>query len=198
MSWRQILLATLWIHPETGQPYILVMHESLYFGDRMGTTLICPNQVSANGIKVEDVPRQFDSLSSHSIFDPKSKVRKLLSIEGVASGFVSRKPTLDEYEEYEHIELSSPITREPSAGLLAEKESRVIAHVSVAQDESASGYARNATRQASAMQSIAMMTRYIMDEDDDLADRAVVYVASNDEDGDGLAGRQDPDLFPWV
>ena len=54
------MVATLWIHPETGQPYILVMHESLYFGDRMGTMLICPNQVRANGIKVEDVPRQFD------------------------------------------------------------------------------------------------------------------------------------------
>ena len=35
-------VTTLWIHPETGQPYILVMHESLYF---LGTTLICPNQV---------------------------------------------------------------------------------------------------------------------------------------------------------
>ena len=66
-------VATLWIHPETGKPYILVTHESLYFGDRMGTTLICPYQVRANGIKVEDVPRQFDPLSSHSIFDPKSE-----------------------------------------------------------------------------------------------------------------------------
>ena len=48
-------VTTLWIHPETGHPYILVMHESLFFGDRMGTTLTCPNQVRANGIKVEDV-----------------------------------------------------------------------------------------------------------------------------------------------
>ena len=30
------MVTTLWIHPETRQPYILVMHESLYFGDRMG------------------------------------------------------------------------------------------------------------------------------------------------------------------
>ena len=68
-----------------------------------------------------------------------------LTIEEVASGFVSRKPTLDEYEEYEHIELTSPMTCTPSAGLLAEKESRIIAPVSVAQDKSGSGYARNAT-----------------------------------------------------
>ena len=72
-------------------------------------------------------------------------------IEGVASGFVSRKPTLEEYEEYEHIELTSPMTWEPSTGLLAKKESRVIARVSVAQDESGSTYARNATQQVSAM-----------------------------------------------
>ena len=50
------MVATLWLHPETGQPYILVMYKSLYFGDRMGMTLICPTQVRANGIKVEDVP----------------------------------------------------------------------------------------------------------------------------------------------
>ena len=41
-------VATLWDHPETGQPYILVMHEALYFGDQVGTTLICPNQLRAN------------------------------------------------------------------------------------------------------------------------------------------------------
>ena len=47
------------------------------------------------------------------------------------------------------------------------------------------------------MQLIAMMTRYIMDKDDDLADRlvAAVNIDSNERDGDGVAGRQDPDLF---
>ena len=48
------------------------------------------------------------------------------------------------------------------------------------------------------MRSIAMTTNYIFDEDDDLANRliAAVNIASNDKDGDGLAGCQDPDLFP--
>ena len=66
-------VTTLWIHTEMGQPYILVMHESLYFGDRMGTTLICPNQVRANGIKVEDVLRQFDPLSPIRSLTPSLK-----------------------------------------------------------------------------------------------------------------------------
>ena len=45
---------------------------------------------------------------------------------------------------------------------------------------------------------MATMTKYILDEDDDLANRlvAAVNIASNDKDGEGLAGRQHPDLFP--
>ena len=80
------------------------------------------------------------------------------------------------------------MTWEPSAGSLAESESRVVARVSVAQDGSESGYARNATRQVSAMQFISIMTKYILEEDDDLADRliAAVNIASNDKDGNSL------------
>ena len=117
-------VATLWDHPETGQPYILLMNQALYFGDRVGTTLICPNQLRANGLRVDDVPQQFDPSSSHSIYDPESNIRIPLFIEGVASGFDSRKPTFDDYEMYDHIELTSPLPWEPSSGQLAEKEER--------------------------------------------------------------------------
>ena len=54
-------VATLWIDPETGRSYILIIHEALYFGERLPETLINPNQLRANGLQVEDVPRQFDS-----------------------------------------------------------------------------------------------------------------------------------------
>ena len=63
-------VATLWIHPTDGQPYILIINEALYFGDRVDVTLLNPNQLRANGIIVEDVPRQFDPKSSHSIYHP--------------------------------------------------------------------------------------------------------------------------------
>jgi hypothetical protein len=49
-------VATLWIHPDDGQPYILIIHEALYFGNRVDVTLLNPNQLRANGVKVEDVP----------------------------------------------------------------------------------------------------------------------------------------------
>ena len=194
-------VATLWDHPETGQPYILVMHEALYFGDRVGTTLICPNQLRANGLRVEDVPRQFDPSSSHSIYDPASNITIPLYIEGVASGFASRKPTLDEYEMYDHIELTSPTAWEPSSGELAEKEEKVVSSVNVARAQavSASGHTRNINRMVCSVNAIESTTRsHVNDDGDDLADRliAAVNVSSQDYDGSGLSGRQDETLFP--
>ena len=96
-------VATMWIHPQNGQPYILIINEALYFGDRVDVTLLNPNQLRANGVIVEDVPRQFDSKSSHSIFHPTAKLRIPLSLDGISSGFVSRKPTWAEYEQYPHV-----------------------------------------------------------------------------------------------
>ena len=149
-------VATLWDHPETGQPYILVMHEALYFGDRLGNSLLCPNQMRANGLRVEEVPRQFDPSSSHSIHDPETNIRIPLFIEGVVSGFDSQKPTLDEYLTYEHIELTLPITWVPSSGKLAEKEEKLVSSVSVTQGVSASGHDRNISRVVSAVYSNAL------------------------------------------
>jgi hypothetical protein len=93
-------VAMLWVHPATGQLYNLIVHEALYFGDRVEVTLLCPNQMRANGLQVEDVPRQFDPKSSHSIYVPDDKIRIPLTIEGVLSGFVCRKPTWEEYRDY--------------------------------------------------------------------------------------------------
>jgi flavin reductase (DIM6/NTAB) family NADH-FMN oxidoreductase RutF len=54
-------VATLWVDPTDGQSYILIIHEALYFGKRLADTLLCPNQLRAHGLKVEDVPKQFNS-----------------------------------------------------------------------------------------------------------------------------------------
>jgi hypothetical protein len=49
-------VAMLWVHPATGKGYILIDNEALYFGDQVEVTLLCPNQLRANGLKVDDVP----------------------------------------------------------------------------------------------------------------------------------------------
>ena len=47
--------ATAYDHPN-GNTYILVFHESLYFGTQMKQSLINPNQIRSNGIDFLDNP----------------------------------------------------------------------------------------------------------------------------------------------
>lgn len=68
-SVREVPIATaltIWESPSTGEVWGLVLHETLYFGDRLQGSLLCPNQVRAAGHRVYDVPVQFDPTSKHS------------------------------------------------------------------------------------------------------------------------------------
>ena len=60
-------ILTIWESPKTGEPWMLVIHEALYFGDRLKESLLCPNQLRAAGVLVQDTPIQFDSTSAHSL-----------------------------------------------------------------------------------------------------------------------------------
>ena len=191
-------VATMWIHPKNGQPYILIINEALYFGDRVDVTLLNPNQLRANGVIVEDVPRQFDPKSSHSIYHPTVKLRIPLSLDGICSGFVSRKPTWAEYEQYPHVELTSPMRWDPSSDQFAKQEETYVSSVCVAEKLLATDHVRNASRLVSAVQSLRAMQVMIGHEDDSLANClvAAVNVAADDTVGDGLSGRNDNDVYP--
>lgn len=78
-------VATMWIHPENGQAYILISNKALYDGDWVKVTLLNPDQFCAIGVKVEDVPRQFDLWSLHLIYHPTAKLRIPLSLHGCES-----------------------------------------------------------------------------------------------------------------
>jgi hypothetical protein len=54
------MVATAWDDPATGDVFVLYIHEARYFGVRMSHTLLCLNQLRANGWKVQDVSKQFD------------------------------------------------------------------------------------------------------------------------------------------
>jgi len=86
-------IATSWVVPETGEVIVLVMHEALYFGDRLDHTLICPNQLRSYGIDVYDTPRQFDQTSVHAIVIPEEKLIIPLDLNGVVSYFATHKPS---------------------------------------------------------------------------------------------------------
>jgi hypothetical protein len=47
-------LATAYEDPSTGEVRILILHEALYFGERLSHMLICPNQLRNHGIIVDD------------------------------------------------------------------------------------------------------------------------------------------------
>jgi hypothetical protein len=114
-------VATYWESPN-GTPYILIIHEALYFGDKFDVTLLTPNQMRHNGLVVEDVPRQFDADSTHSIYDPVSRIRIPLSLNGVFSGFTSYKPTKAEFHTLPRIYLTSDGHWHPYSDDLARAE----------------------------------------------------------------------------
>eukprot|EP00536_Pseudo-nitzschia_multiseries_P010379 jgi/Psemu1/203096/e_gw1.314.32.1 len=103
--------ATAWTSPISGQVYIIVFHQALYFGNKLKNSLICPNQVrDCNFNSVEETPCQFDPRSKHGITiqtpleddDPK-KVFIKLNMRNVISYFSTRKPTKLELDECEHL-----------------------------------------------------------------------------------------------
>ena len=103
---------------------------------------------------------------------------------------MSRKPTWAEYEQYPHIELTSPMRWDPSSDEFAKKEETCVSSVCVAEKLLATDHARNASRLVSAVNSLRSMHVYPGQEDGSLADRlvAAVNVAADDIAGDGLSG----------
>jgi hypothetical protein len=97
--------ATVWTDPQTGQPHLLIFHECLYFGPRLKFSLICPNQLCANGVLVNDVPRQFDPKSIHSIVADGIVI--LLELDGAISFFETRLPTPAEIELLPLVQMTS-------------------------------------------------------------------------------------------
>ena len=91
--------ATIWYCPTTGISYMVIISEALCFGDNIADTLLTPNHIRANRIKVDDVPKQFDPNSRnyiHSFPKPYEDVEIPLEIEVIILGFTTIKPTWEE------------------------------------------------------------------------------------------------------
>ena len=97
--------ATVWINPKNGQAYLLVLHQALFFGDRMPNSLLCPNQLRSNGLIVNDVPLQFSG--THSIVHPTAELEIPLYMNSSFSYFESYKPSDDDLENLTRVELTS-------------------------------------------------------------------------------------------
>ena len=135
-------VATVWDDPATGQPYILIIHEAMYFGSKLSNTLLNQNQIQANGVEVHDVPRQLDEQSRHAFYFPEENMLLPLTLTGIISGFDCRKPTAQEYDDLPRLELTSNMDWHPSSDDFAEKEGTITATIAnVFSEETVETYA---------------------------------------------------------
>jgi len=120
-----VTAATAFDDSQTGITYILILGQSIYLGDHMPNSLICPNQLRANGIQVDDCPRHLaprDQPSTHSIHSPDDNVTIPLSLKGVTSYFSTRTPTVHELETCKWIILSNEYNWDPHSDFFSSQE----------------------------------------------------------------------------
>ena len=187
-------MATVWTNPQDGQPYLLVINEGIYCGDSVRHSLLTPNQLRANGVIVNDCPKQFDQSSTHSLSIPGHDLTIPLELSGVISSFETHKPTPEELHSLPTVELTSDTTWDPSSAHFAEAEASISAIRSIA-------YAPDAdTRAIAALRRIDNPCLLLQEDEGDLYDRliAAVCVASDDLTGQGTTGYEDPDIHPGL
>ena len=84
--------ATAWDDPVTGQTYILVINEVLYYGNKMDHSLINVNQIRAYGIPLWDNAYN-QSRNGELSIELDEAVRVQMKTQGTKIIFESRAPT---------------------------------------------------------------------------------------------------------
>ena len=111
---------TIWESPEIGEPWMLVVREALYFGERLKDSLLCPNQLRAAGNIATDAPIQFNLIPlDHDSRAPGAPTRNAWSCHLYLS---TRKPSNDEIARYKAGSLNSlgEANRQGTLGALPE------------------------------------------------------------------------------
>jgi len=77
--------ATAYHHPDSGELFILLFNQVLYTGDQVEASLLCPNQMHAHGVIVEDCPIHLspNHSSTHSIYVLEHDLRIPLQLNGI-------------------------------------------------------------------------------------------------------------------
>ena len=212
---------TIWECPKTGELWMLVIHEALYFGDRLKESLLCPNQLRAAGVLVQDAPIQFDSKSTHSLTVP-GKLELPLEMHGVISHLRTCKPMADKVKRYQagllqSVELTEDIPWEPYSEKFAETEAAARAarsvtaprvpvprsmasstHSSEEEEEVNPQHPPILTEHCIAVASRLSQSQAMVElsDDEDLASRlvAAINIESDARNGDGLDERSDDPL----
>ena len=86
-------VAMAWVDPKTSETIILVFNKALFFGDHLKHSLLCPNQLHAYGIEVQDAPMLWNTASSHVIHSEVDNLMIPFHLSGVISVFDTHKPS---------------------------------------------------------------------------------------------------------
>jgi hypothetical protein len=108
----------------TGETYVIIINQALYFDTALPHILLNPNQMRAYGFQVDDVPKHLSKgTSSHSIFFQEEEIRIPLLLNGCISYFTVRTPSDKEINQCLHlIATSESIEWEPYSSCFAELE----------------------------------------------------------------------------
>ena len=109
--------ATAYDDDNTGETYILVFNELLYYGPKLDHSLLNPNQLRMHGLGFWDNP--FDTNHELSIDTPCGLVIPLIA-KGTKIAFQSRVPTREELRSCTHIEMTSRREWNPHSVVLGE------------------------------------------------------------------------------
>ena len=196
--------ATLYQNKDTGAVYILVLQEVLFFGDRLKSSLLNPNQLRFGSSKVNDIPRQFCPESTHEILvesPGEPKLRIPLQMKGVMSVFESRKPTMEEYEDPSipkyvmTVDSWDPNSKE----FEAKEEQATVASVARGPMDTTTGdWEYDDMKVASALNTFQeSCSASVVMQDECLYERMIscVNVAADDTVGDGLEGHLDEEVY---
>jgi len=124
-------VGTVWTDPLSGTEYLLVIHQAIFLGKDLKHSLLNPNQLRANGLMVDDCPKQYNPRSTHSIVVEEPQVTIPLSMHGIISYFPSRKPTQEDVENLEWITLTGTARWKPKSQEFADKEALMVAATEV-------------------------------------------------------------------
>ena len=108
-------VATTYDCPSSGESYVLILNEALYFGDALPFSLLSPNQLRDNDIHVDERHRTHAPDSIFGIYVPSIPLHIPFDMEGVIAGFLSRPPTHSELETVDccHVELTADVEWDP-------------------------------------------------------------------------------------
>jgi hypothetical protein len=126
-----VTAATAVDDPKTGITTILVLGQALYMGEKVRSTLLCPNQMRVYGILVDDTPVPLAPMSkpsTHSIHSEEDNFFIPLKMKGVFSYFDSHTPTQDELATCRRIHLTDEYHWDPHSNDFQDQENHIMEH----------------------------------------------------------------------